>query len=197
MQVRLCYIYVGYLSLTFSDFLHYSTSKLATCIYTSRILFTIHKKITTLLKDPFGISMYYPVKIRITIIIIITLLRYMYVVCTFSRSYELIFEIVRWVNGSWVTNTMGQVSHGSPMLTHGPLWITSIPKAKHRMASVDNINKIFIRDHFYIRILLLADLKFEIHFSPSRHFSMKFHLQCTSAEFSLLYYIGIVRNRKN
>ena len=29
--------------------------------------------------------------------------------------------VTRWVNGSWVTNAMGQMGHGSPKLTHGPL----------------------------------------------------------------------------
>ena len=28
----------------------------------------------------------------------------------------------QWVNGSWVSDTMGQMGHGSPMVTHGPLW---------------------------------------------------------------------------
>ena len=27
----------------------------------------------------------------------------------------------RWVNGSWVTYTMGQMGHGSRKVTHGPL----------------------------------------------------------------------------
>ena len=25
----------------------------------------------------------------------------------------------QWVNGSWVSDTMGQMGHGSPMVTHG------------------------------------------------------------------------------
>ena len=28
----------------------------------------------------------------------------------------------QWVNGSWVSDTMGQIGHGSPMVTHGPPW---------------------------------------------------------------------------
>ena len=31
----------------------------------------------------------------------------------------------KWVNGSWVSDTMGQKGHGSPMVTHGPPWNVS------------------------------------------------------------------------
>ena len=40
--------------------------------------------------------------------------------------------VTRWVmghrcDGSWVTDAMGQMGHGSPMLTHGPLWCILYP----------------------------------------------------------------------
>ena len=35
----------------------------------------------------------------------------------------------QWVNGSWVSDTMGQMGHGSPMVTHGPPW--SVQRVLH------------------------------------------------------------------
>ena len=57
-----------------------------------------------------------------------------------------------WVNGSWVTYTMGQMGHGSRKVTHGPLFVLSVFLLTNQNTTYRLLDKVR-RDHENLFVL--------------------------------------------